>query len=82
MFQAFNKAPKPWPDEVESVYSFDVLKPEDDDVKLKTLQALDLVLIHGLSQFVAAQQMGISTAAVSRPLLAAKTRPSAPAATR
>jgi predicted DNA-binding protein (UPF0251 family)/predicted DNA-binding transcriptional regulator AlpA len=39
---------------------------DGSDVKSKTMQALDLVLIEGLSQYAAAQKMGVSTAAVSR----------------
>ena len=39
---------------------------DGSDVKSKTMQALDLVLIEGLSQYAAAQKMGVTTAAVSR----------------
>lgn len=63
---AFTEVPSEWPLDVQSVYSKDVLTPEEDDVKSKTMQAIDLVLNDGLTQYAAAQQMGISAAAVNR----------------
>jgi len=64
--EAFTEVPTEWPFVTHSIYCKDVLTPEDDDVKSKTMQAIDLVLNEGLSQYAAAQQMGISQAAVSR----------------
>ena len=64
--QAFTSVPKIWSQDVQSIYSLEVLTTEEADVKSKTMQALDLVLNQGLSQYAAAARLGISTAAVSR----------------
>tara|TARA_R110000803_G_scaffold29382_2_gene67065 strand:+ start:252 stop:686 length:435 start_codon:yes stop_codon:yes gene_type:complete len=66
--QAFNQVPKIWSQEVQSIYCLEVLTSEENELKSKTMQALDLVINEGLSQYAAAAKVGISTAAVSRAL--------------
>lgn len=63
--EAFTEVPPEWPFDTQSVYCKDVQTGEDD-VKSKTMQAIDLVVNEGLTMYAAAQQMGISQAAVSR----------------
>ena len=66
--QAFTSVPKIWSQEVQSIYCSEVLTTEESELKSKTMQALDLVINEGLSQYAAAARVGISTAAVSRAL--------------
>ena len=66
--QAFTQVPKIWSQDVQSIYCLEVLTSEENELKSKTMQALDLVLNQGLSQYAAAAKLGISTAAVSRAL--------------
>ena len=66
--QAFNQVPKIWSQDVQSIYCLEVLTSEENELKSKTMQALDLVINDGLSQYAAAAKLGISTAAVSRAL--------------
>lgn len=65
---AFEAVPDTWPKGIASIYCKHRLHDDDDPMKSKTMQAVELVLNGTLSQYAAANQLGISRAAVSRAL--------------
>ena len=65
--QAFDEVPEAWPDDVASIYCKVHLPDDDDDVKSKTMQALELVA-DGMTAYAAAQKLGISQSVISRAL--------------